>query len=958
MKKRNIFFIALAFLFSIIWHFNSNVFKANAEEMATHSVQVHFRSTRDYSKCDIWMWNITDGGAGTNINFTSTDEFGASTDEVLLTSLPGSGTIAPSQIGIIYRSKGAWSWQSQDITVDIPNKSEGGVCHVYLIDGSSSYTFTMPETGYIKSATFVKMNQIEASIFILDSSISSDDLGVRVMEDMTNEMEIQSCTLSKLNEKLTIVLAKSIDLNKIHSLVIDFNSKSFTSVISTNGIYDDEAFITNNTYTGDDLGAVINKSRNVTTFKLWAPTCSNVKIKLYNTGTPARLGGNDEAQVYEMTKEQNGVWSYEAQGNLHNTYYNYEVTNSAGVNEAVDPYAKGCGVNGLRGLVVDFEQVNPEGFTYGKRAQSIAKRSDATIYELHIRDYTKSENWGGEEANRGKYLGLAERGTYYRDRGQEYKTGLDHLIELGVTNIQILPFYDQATVDEAAKEPSYNWGYDPLNYNCLEGSYASDAKDGLVRIREFKQMMMALTDAGIRVNMDVVYNHTAKSADSNFDLIVPGYYHRMTADGSFSNGSGCGNEMASERPMVRKFMIDSTKFLYNEYNLSGFRFDLMQLIDKTTMMEIYNEITSIDPLALIYGEPWTGGTSTLPDGQGTGKEVVKYLVSKDEEGNVTGGVGKFNDDTRDGIIGRVPFSPSTPGWVQGYSKATIGATNYLATQFGIVGGTQPLSTGNVLDATQTINYVSCHDNNTLWDKLHLSLTNNNWKLEYDNNGDNIKKMNRQADTIVFFSEGIPFIQEGQEFLRSKPKLPGYGEGSIYDGNSYCSPDEVNMIRWELKSENYDVFQYYKDLYQFRKDHEAFKLTSASEIAEKLEFIDDDNTANYTAFVYRIKEDSDRYQDMYIIHNTAEMATFSLPQGKWKIAFDSNGIVTESQVYEGSIKLEYNQSVVLYNIKAINNPNSTGGCSSCGKASMSIFTVLAAIMIVGTVCFKKKEVLGA
>ena len=949
MKKRNIFFVALAFVFGALAH-NAGDVAANALEQDTHSIQVHYhRADGDYSSWDLWIWSKTPNGNGQAKTYKNTDYFGGYTDPILLTSLTGTDT-KPTEVGLIYRIPD-WSKQSGDIIVSIPEKSPEGIFHAYLMDGSNEALTVAPKEGQVSSANMTANNVVKAKVFLGTTPITADN--IRVIEDGVAK-EITDVQINKTSEEITVTLSEGVDLTKLLQFELTLNEETFTVTIGTAGLYDTEEFVNAFTYEGDDLGAIVSEDDSKTTFKLWAPTSTMVKLNLYSTGTPAVYnGGSDEAlAVYEMTKGEKGVWSYEINEDLHGTYYTYTVTNSAGTNETIDPYAKGCGVNGIRGLVVDFERINPEGWEYGKRANSISKRSDANIYELHVRDYTKHETWGGNPANSGKFLGLAESGTYYEDGGVKYSTGLDNLKELGVTNIQILPFYDQATVDESVSEPSYNWGYDPLNYNCLEGSYSSNPFDGFVRIKEFKQTMMALTEAGIRVNMDVVYNHTARSSNSNFHFIMPGYYHRMTADGGFSNGSGCGNEVASERPMVRKFIKDSTKFLYTEYNLSGYRFDLMELVDKTTMGEVYAQLREIDPLTLVYGEPWTGGTSALASGEGTNKSTVKYLVSEDELGNITGGVGYFNDDTRDGIVGRVP-SPETPGFVQADGAKFSSASYYRGIKFGITGGTSKsfaTATNYVFDASQTINYVSCHDNNTLWDKLRLSTNNKSWK--YDEEWSMIKEMNKQADTVVFFAEGIPFIQEGQEFLRSKPKEPGVGSGMIYDHNSYCSPDSVNMVRWNLKAENHKIFEYYKDLYQFRSEHESFKLTAADEIAEKLSFIEDANTKNQTAIIYRIQNENDKYKDMIIIHNVAEVSTFELPEGNWKVVFDHNGITDGSKVVSGEIELEFNQSVVLANTKSIAK---TGGC---GKASIGIVSLISVLALAGVVLLRKKETVAA
>lgn len=947
MKKKNIFFVSLAFVFCALTH-NVGVINASALEQETHSIQVHYhRSDGDYSKWDLWIWSKTPNGNGQAKSFVNTDEFGGCTDPILLTSLTSNNTKS-TEVGLIYRLPD-WSKQSGDIIVSVPKTSREGIFHAYLIDGANEALTVAPKAGQISNANMISSNKVKAKVFLGNVSFTKDN--IKVLED-SKEKTITDFSVNKSNEEITVTLQDNVDLTKLLQFEVTINNETYIATIGTAGLYDTEDFKNAFTYEGDDLGAIVSEDDSKTTFKLWAPTSTKVVLNIYNFGTPSSYeGGSDEViKNVEMNKGDKGVWYYEANADYHGKYYTYTVTNSAGTNETIDPYAKACGVNGIRGMIVDFERINPEGWEYGKRADSISKRSDANIYELHVRDYTKDETWGGTPANSGKFLGLSESGTYYEQDGVKYSTGLDHLKELGVTNIQIMPFYDQATVDESVNEPSYNWGYDPLNYNCLEGSYSSNPFDGFVRIKEFKQMMMALTEAGIRVNMDVVYNHTARSSNSNFQFIVPGYYHRMTSDGGFSNGSGCGNEIASERPMVRKFILDSTEFLYTEYNLSGYRFDLMELIDKTTMQMVYDQLREIDPLTLVYGEPWTGGTSALQDGEGTNKATVKYIVSKDENDNITGGVGYFNDDTRDGIVGRVP-SPSTPGFVQADGVSFKSDAYYRGIKFGITGGTErgfATASNYVYDASQTINYVSCHDNNTLWDKLRLSTNVNSWK--YDEKWEIVRMMNKQADTIVFFSEGIPFIQEGQEFLRSKPKAEGIGSGTIYDNNSYCSPDSVNKVRWNLKAENSDVFNYYKDLYKFRAEHESFKLTFAEEISEKLTFIDDKNTANKTSIIYRIQNDNDTYGDMIIIHNVAEVATFDLPEGKWKVVFNESGIVEKPEVVTGSIKLKFNQSVVLVNASSIKKASSKG----CAKTSTDIIMLFSAIALVTSVIIRKKE----
>ncbi len=947
MKKRNIFLIALSFVFATLAT-SAKVVMAKAEEVETHSIQVHYhRSDAQYDKWDLWIWSKTPNGDGQEHLYANVDDYGGYTDPILLTNLTGTDEKS-TQVGLIYRTKGSWSKQSGDIIVDVPATTEDGIFHAYLMDGSNEATLVAPQAGEIGSVNMTAINKLKAKIFLGNATIVQDN--IRVLMDNT-PLEITECSVNKATEEITVTLKENIDLTKALTFELTVEDRVYTASVGTAGLYDTEEFINAFTYDGDDLGAVISEDDSKTTFKLWAPTSTMVTLNLYEDGTPIAFGGDTDTPKasYEMTKEEKGVWSYEINDDLHGTYYTYTVSNSAGTNETIDPYAKACGVNGVRGLVVDFERINPEGWEYGKRANSIEKRTDANIYELHVRDYTKSETWGGPADKSGKYLGLSQQGTYYEKDGVKYATGLDHLKEMGITNIQILPFYDQATVDESVEEPSYNWGYDPLNYNCLEGSYSSNPFDGFVRIKEFKQMMMGLTEAGIRVNMDVVYNHTARSSTSNFHYVIPGYYHRLNSEGGFSNGSGCGNEIASERPMVQKFILDSTKFLYTEYNLSGYRFDLMALIDTDTMGKVYNQISEIDPLTLVYGEPWSGGTSTLPSNKATNKATVKYLVSKDEADNITGGVGYFNDTTRDSIVGRVP-DPTKSGWVQNTAYEFRSKDYYQGIKFGITGGTDRsylTSSPNdfVYDASQTLNYVACHDNNTLHDKLKNSTAKDSVRFE----GEGFKAMNKQADSVVFFSQGIPFFQEGQEFLRSKPNEDGKG----YDHNSYCSPDSVNMVRWDLKAEHIDVVNYYKDLISFRKQHEAFKLTAAKDIAKKLTFIEGmkQTDTTLTAIMYRLQDEKDIYSDMIIIHNVYKESNLKLPEGKWKIVFNDTGIV-DGEIVQETVKVVANQTLVLANTSKMSGGN--GGCASCGNASMGIVAILSAIALIGAVVIKRKE----
>jgi pullulanase len=604
-----------------------------------------------------------------------------------------------------------------------------------------------------------------------------------------------------------------------------------------------------NYYQGDDLGAVW--TRKCTQFRVWAPTAEKVVLNLYRTGDQ-----EDRFQSIPMEKDICGTWRIVLEGDWNKTYYTYAVTVDGETKEAVDPYAKAVGVNGNRGMVIHLASTNPEGFLEEQKPE-FTNPTDAIIYELHIRDFS-SDSSSGMKFN-GKYLAFTETGTKNPNSGS---TGIDYLKELGITHVHLLPAFDYATVDESRlSEPQFNWGYDPKNYNVPDGSYSTDLFHGEVRVREFKQMVQALHQKGIRVVMDVVYNHTMESWESNFNRIVPGYYYRLNQDGSFSNASGCGSETASERAMMRKFIIDSVIYWAKEYHIDGFRFDLMGIHDIRTMNEIRKALYDLEPGLLLYGEGWTGGMSPLPDWERALKVNIR---------NMDTGIGAFNDNLRDGVKGSA-FSSSERGYVSGREgmEETI--------KFGVVAATwQPgIDYSRVLysnepwaaEPTQTVNYVSAHDNLSLWDKLMLSAA---WEGR-----DNLVKMNHLAAAIILTCQGIPFFQAGEEFLRSKPLNP---EHTAFEENSYNSPDSVNSLKWNLRSENQETVDYYKGLIAFRRTHSALRMVKTEEIRKTLSFFEH---LEPNVVAYRITHPTEG--ELCIIYNANRDAkTVYLPEGEWKV----------------------------------------------------------------------------
>lgn len=603
-------------------------------------------------------------------------------------------------------------------------------------------------------------------------------------------------------------------------------------------------------YTGNDLGAVY--SPKMTRFKVWAPEAESVKLNLYKQGE-----GDNLIDQHIMKKSANGTYVFEKQGDCNGIYYTYTVVNHGEEQEAVDPYTKAAGVNGQRGMVINLAKTNPQGFEMDgyRNPEHI---TDAIIYEGSVRDFTMDESSG--VFHNGKFLGLTEANTT-NHFGEA--TALDYISGLGVTHVQILPAFDFETVDEKNQKAQYNWGYDLDNYNVPEGSYAVSPYDGAVRIQEMKQMVLALHSRGIGVIMDVVFNHTYRRDDSNLQKIVPGYYYRSDETG-YTNGSGCGNEVASDRPMVQKLIVDSLIYWAKEYHIDGFRFDLMGVLDIDTMNVIAERLKEIRPDIYLYGEGWNGGPSSLAEEKRAFKASAKKMP----------GIGMFNDDIRDTIKGSV-FYDDHLGFVNG------GAHLENALRYGITGavahpqvdydayGSKPWAK----EPGQSINYVSCHDNYTLWDKLSVSCP--------EASEEKKKAMNRLCVAIVFTSQGVPFIQAGEEFLRSKP-LP---EKKGFAENSYNMSDAVNSIKWDNIHEYPDMIAYYKGLMALRKAHPVFRMQSEAEMTQNLCFLSD-TPENVVAYLLKGKGADDTPENILVIFNgNDEEILYNLPEGKWKILVD-------------------------------------------------------------------------
>ncbi len=627
--------------------------------------------------------------------------------------------------------------------------------------------------------------------------------------------------LSSAGFRLNVVqIQVSEQLDVTHTYLLTVKGYRAHDVVARN-VLSDEDYL----YSGADLGNTFN--REATKFRLWAPSASDVQLLLYTSesGPPVK-------QV-AMERSEKGTWYAEIQENLENWYYLYQVTVYGTPQFAVDPYVRALAVNAARGMIVDLKRTDPDGWEHDSY-QTLADPVDAIIYETHVRDFSIDANSGMTQ--KGKYLAFTERDT----RGPaSVSTGVDSLKKLGITHVQVLPIEDFASVDET--DPSqYNWGYDPRCYNVPEGAYAS-TPHGTARITELKRMIQSLHASQLGIIMDVVYNHTFATHISDFDKIVPQYYYRTDDAGHYTNGSGVGNELATERPMVQKFVCESVKYWVEEYHIDGFRFDLMALLGVDTLRKVAQDLRVLNPHILLYGEPWTGGDSALH---------WKQLLTKGRQRGTGSGV--FNDGIRNSLIGAV-FDASARGF------ATGGSGQVDAVKRGVAGSIDDFAAA----PSEAINYVTSHDNMTLWDKITSS-------HQTASEAERIK-MDKLAQAVVFTSQGVAFMQGGEEFLRSKGG----------NDNSYKAGDEVNRFDWARKAHYQNVFHYYTGLIRLRADHPAFRMTSADAIRRNLTFLE--SPSNTVEFLLNGQACGDTWDKIIVIYNPNSVATtFSLPGGIWNI----------------------------------------------------------------------------
>lgn len=819
------------------------------------TIKLHFSRTDDqYAGWNAWMWTMKNGGA--SYQFTK-----EGTDVVATMQVDGYTT---TSVSFIIR-KGQWETQEfGERRIDVSTVLSGTV-HCHVKSGVEECELLLGEDAIEGSKLLSAELDYDTGSILVQTSMPVDDMSsfkLRTPHGSAVSTEIAEMTGEKGSYALT--LNKELDLVTLYRYMLCF--EGFDYPIQATTVYASSRFVQEYGYDGDDLGA--NWSPKATTFKLWAPTAEQVQLKLYRSGT---VGTDDLIETVTMKPGKQGIWTAVVKGNRHGQYYTYLVKVNGNTVEAVDPYTRTTGVNGGRGMVIDLSSTDPAGWKKDENPNKLKSYTDAVLYELHVRDFSIDASSGISEVNRGKFLGLTERGTQTPNGAV---TGLDYLKSLGITHLHLLPVYDYGSVDETRlDEPQFNWGYDPVNYNTPEGSYSTDPYNGSVRVSEMKQMVKALHDNGISVVMDVVYNHVFNAGDFCFNKIVPGYFSRFNPDGSYSNGSGCGNDTASERAMVRKYIVDSIVYWKEQYHIDGFRFDLVGLLDTTTINALVDAVHEKHPDVIFYGEGWTMNTAVEP-----GNMMATQLNAK-----LTPEFAYFSDSIRDLLAGR---NGETLGFVSG----DRGKEEPIAYCF-------TANTSWCPKPTQTVNYASCHDNYTLMDKLSIT--------RKDASRSDLIRMNNLAAAIYMTAQGIPFIHAGEEFLREKLDR----NGNRIE-NSYNASDYVNEIRWNVleDEENAAVSQYYRGLIAFRKAHPALRLTTAEDVAANVTY----KWITNEVVLFDIKGKGSVIDEtcngIVVIFNattepyTIDLAAAEIQSGPWNVCIDDQTagtdtlrIVTEDRV---------------------------------------------------------------
>ena len=880
------------------------------------TVTVHYhRNKGDYQGWNMWTWE--DNRSGTARQFTSQDDYG----KIATFTAKNDAGIENAKFIVRY-STSTNEWESKDCDQDrtIPNNiikldkndPTKGTAEIWLLQGDPTVyvNATMPQlTAHIMSADITGLKKLAVKVSGDVSSLKKSDVTL-LDKSEKSQKEIEIVSVETKGSDVTIVTKDDLNIKHKYELSIkglakdiklSASSKTGASVIRT------DEFDKKYAYTGDDLGAVYSASS--TTFKLWAPTATEVKLITYKSTEENAEKDKETA----MKAEDHGVWSAKLDGDKANTAYAYEVHFADGtVNVSADPYAKAAVVNGERSVVL----ADKDAGSAGNRMPSFTNPSDATIAEMDVRDFSINPNSGISDAHRGKYLGVIEAGTKTKDK--QNVSGFDYLKSLGVTHVQIMPMYDFGSVNETGdlsygKQGAQNWGYDPQNYNVPEGSYSTNPANPTARVKEAKQMIAGLHKAGLRVIMDVVYNHVYSAQNHSFNKTVPGYYFRYK-DGALNGNSGCGNDTASERQMMRKYILDSVKYWATHYNLDGFRFDLMGLIDLKTMQEVRAELNKIDPSIIVLGEGWDMNTM-LPKSDSTIQP----------NGSKIPGVAFFNDSFRDTMKGSV-FDAKGTGFVNGNTSKDTKALlehNLLGCQFGTGGKTADGKNtikcwnGNAemhfADAGQVVQYVEAHDNLSLYDKLKVSAPN-------DTEDVRMKRV-KLANSMVLLSRGMPFIQLGQEFLRSKNG----------NSNSYNAGDKDNALDWNRAADKSDSVNYFKGLLKLRKSIKSLRDFDYATINKNMKMIAGTPDG---VIAYTLKDANKQYVVVFNANNAETQV--KIPAGKY-VALVANGEVNSKPkavtvAANGKYKVAALSTAVLFD--AEKNSQTTLTSTSLGYTSSS------------------------
>ncbi|WP_144596336.1 type I pullulanase [Bacillus cereus] len=843
--NKTVLLLTLIVMLSSVFSFQSVKAVSNSK---TTEIIIHYKeklgNTKDWN---LWLWG--ENANGTSYEFTGEDEFG----KYAKIKIDGDY----NRVGFIVRTN---EWEKDGGDRWIENIKDGRA-EVWILSGDEKVYNSKPSSDLsIQKATIDSFHEITVTtnvpFHIKEKKIEIEGIKIKNI----TPYDINS---GDITNKVKIITEQKIDLKQTYKVKIENLADTNTEI---GKVIRSEEFDNLFYYGGNDLGNTYTPQH--TKFRLWAPTASEAKLVTYKNWND-KIG----AEI-NMQQGEKGTWTAELKGNQKGLFYTYKVKISDKWTEAVDPYVRAASVNGDKGAVVNLEETNPKKWKANKKPK-LKNPEDAIIYELHVRDLSIQPESGIKQ--KGKYLGVTEKGT----KGPEgVKTGLDHIKDLGVTHVQFLPIFDYASVnEETLNEPQYNWGYDPKNFNVPEGSYSTNPYEPTVRITELKQMVQTLHDNNLRVVMDVVYNHMYNAAESNFHKLVPGYYYRYNEDGTFANGTGVGNDTASERKMMRKFMIDSVTYWAKEYNLDGFRFDLMGIHDYETMNEIRKAVNQIDPSIILHGEGWDLNTPLAAELKANQKNAEKMKR-----------IAHFNDNIRDGLKGSV-FEEKENGFINGKENMEDRIKK------GITAGIDyDTNSSTYQDPEQVLTYVEAHDNHTLWDKLELT-----------NSGDSDEvrtQMHKLSSSILLTSQGIPFLHAGQEFMRTK-----YG-----DHNSYKSPDSINQMDWLRRATFNNEVDYMKGLIELRKKYSAFRMTSAEQIKTHVSFID--APKNTVAYII----EGNKHEYFTLAHNAnREAVEITLPsKGPWKVLVDGKqaGSKPLYVVHDNKIKVPALSSIVLKSEKPI------------------------------------------